>query len=166
MIVKVRGAKDRVFTQILKLAAKSYASNLFSRRMIPYLYFEISILKIKDAAGYCLPIFPDKPREFEIEIGIQKQKLIMLQALAHEFVHAKQFAYGELKDRYVKKQHITTWLGQDCTDLMYWDRPWEIEAYGLEPGLVAKFLHEYNKFKYFKTSHSNWFIEELPDEHE
>ena len=163
MQVKVRGAKDKIFTSVLKLAARSYTSNLFGSKMIPYLSFHISVLDLKGASGFCLALDNVKPREFEIEIS-KSNKITMLQTLAHEFVHAKQFAYGELKDKYVKKQLITTWLGQDCTNLDYWDRPWEIEAYGLESSLVAKFLYEHNKFKYFKTKYSNWFIEGLPDD--
>lgn len=66
-------------------------------------------------------------------------KPLTLMALAHEMVHVKQYATHELiylhngKYRWQKKV-------LKIDDLDYWDSPWEIEAYGREKGLYARFL--------------------------
>ena len=86
----------------------------------------------------------------------------MFKVLAHEMVHVKQIAKGEMKDRYVKSKYVTVWFGEKYSeeDVSYWDQPWEIEAYGLENSLVAKFLIEYDQFKNLRQKHSDWFAEE------
>jgi hypothetical protein len=73
-------------------------------------------------------------------------------------VHAKQMAYGQLRDVYRNRRMRVEWMGQDHSDSPYWDQPWEIEAYGLENGLTAKYLAKYNKFAYFRTKDTDWFM--------
>ena len=81
----------------------------------------------------------DHSRDFIISVNQDLNKRSMLMALAHEMVHLKQYAKGELKD-YVKANKCK-WLGEqyDSDELDYWDHPWEIEAYGRERGLYVKF---------------------------
>lgn len=65
----------------------------------------------------------------------------MLEALAHEMVHLKQYAKGELKDL-IRPPKLVRWKTEyfhaDKTD--YYFAPWEIEAYGLQQGLLFKFM--------------------------
>jgi hypothetical protein len=82
----------------------------------------------------------------------RKQTLL---AIAHEMVHVKQYAKGELKD-YLKEEkskykndHIY------FESLNYWDYPWEIEAHGRELGLYYRFimkLREEDKVKRVKNA--------------
>ena len=60
--------------------------------------------------------------------------------LAHELVHAKQFAYGQINmvDHVWRKGTETL----DCTELSYDDTPWEKEAYTLESMLVELFWRD------------------------
>ena len=95
-------------------------------------------------------------REFEIEIDTRVRKRSLLTALAHEMVHVKQYAKNELRDVSYKKNSAISWQGKYYIDVLYWDQPWEIEAYGLENGLVAKFLMEYQLFKFFKERKGDW----------
>jgi hypothetical protein len=63
-----------------------------------------------------------------------------LEMLAHEMVHVKQFALGELVDNPSGK--TVKWQGKRVSvrdDDGYWTLPWEIEAYGRQPGLCARF---------------------------
>jgi len=59
------------------------------------------------------------------------------QALAHELVHAKQFAKGQINmvDHVWKHNKETI----DCTGLEYADTPWEVEAYAYETILTDLF---------------------------
>jgi hypothetical protein len=85
----------------------------------------------------------------------------MFSVLAHELVHLKQMAKGEMKDKYVKSRYVTVWRGDWYEDdVNYWDQPWELEAYGLENSLVAKFLIEHNQFKNLRQKQENWFVYE------
>ena len=54
--------------------------------------------------------------------------------LAHELIHAKQFAHGQINmvDHVWRHGKETV----DCSGLSYNDTPWEVEAYTLEPLLV------------------------------
>jgi hypothetical protein len=86
-------------------------------------------------------------KEFVITIDKDLNTKQMLLALAHEMVHVKQYAKGELKD-YVKVNK-SKWKGEiiDPDRVDYWDQPWEIEAHGREVGLYVKFLESLKKKK-------------------
>lgn len=164
MIVSIRGANDRQLTKLLKLAADSFADKLLSPQLAKNITLRV---KIKDqnkmtAGGYCDIDETDDgilPRNFVIEIARTKKKIHMFTVLAHEMVHLKQMAKGEMKDRYVKTRYVTVWQGDRYEDdVSYWDQPWEIEAYGLENSLVAKFLIEHNQFKNLRQKQEDWFV--------
>jgi hypothetical protein len=56
----------------------------------------------------------------------------MLITLAHEMVHAKQYAKGQLRQRVNKKGNaVYTWLGREFKT-SYFDSPWELEAFKRE----------------------------------
>ena len=61
-----------------------------------------------------------------------------LSTLAHEMVHVKQFARGELSS---SLQH---WKGRDHSDTDYWDQPWEKEARRLQNKMVLEFEKDLN----------------------
>jgi len=77
-----------------------------------------------------------RPRGFRIIITSRFKLLRTLMIVAHEMVHVKQYARGELG--YCHRSGMSKWQGtricEDQTD--YWDLPWEIEAHGREKGLV------------------------------
>lgn len=92
---------------------------------------EIRLCKLKDANGYCLEA---DNREFEIEINKTLGQREMLQTLAHELVHVKQ---------YIRKEFDPAEEKMD-----YWDRPTEIEAHGRECGLFIRWAEANNLAKY------------------
>ena len=63
--------------------------------------------------------------------------------LAHEIVHVKQYAKGQLKVRTTRRGNsIFTWLGKKHTG-DYYDLPWEIEAFSRErvlANIVARII--------------------------
>jgi len=94
-----------------------------------------------DAYGYCLPSDEAdlaRPRQFNIEINSKLKLRVLLETLAHELVHAKQFARGELYQSTVTMRHRWqgTWMPAKLPN--YWDQPWEIEAHGREAGLFVR----------------------------
>ncbi len=77
------------------------------------------------------------PRNFTISMTSKFGILRSLRILAHEMVHVKQHARGELK--YCGRTGFLRWTGSNVLDdgsIEYWDLPWEIEAHGREKGLV------------------------------
>jgi hypothetical protein len=93
----------------------------------------------KEANGYCLR---QTDREFELEIDSRLTLRTMLETVAHEMVHVKQYARREMNDYAFKEVHYK-WKGKlvpDSTD--YWDLPWEIEANGREVGLFIRWCEE------------------------
>lgn len=103
-------------------------------------------LKEKESvAGDC--IWEDdvcnRPREFTIRIDSSQSLQDMLETVAHEMVHVKQYAKGELKD-YSRQTDVCKWKGKkvDCIKTHYYDCPWEIEAHGRERGLFIRWFEQ------------------------
>jgi hypothetical protein len=57
---------------------------------------------------------------------------MMMQTLAHEMVHAKQYIRGELNG------YNQSWKGRKPRNYKYENAPWEKEAYGREEELYQK----------------------------
>jgi len=107
-----------------------------------------------DSWGYCIPSdYADdyRPRQFDIEINRQAKLRRMLETVAHEMVHAKQFAKNELYEssRTNKHKWQGRWLNKEPG---YWDSPWEIEAHGRECGLFIQWA-ENHKLGHLKWTH-------------
>jgi hypothetical protein len=93
------------------------------------------------AMGYCLEL--DDNRTFEIEADKKLRLRKLLETIAHEMVHVKQYARREMNDWQYKEVYYK-WKGTyvpDSTD--YWDLPWEIEANGREVGLFIRWAQQY-----------------------
>jgi hypothetical protein len=100
------------------------------------LEIEVKLCSPKGAMGYCLEL--DNNREFEIEVDRTLSYRKMLETVAHEMVHVKQYARRELHP----SKH--TWCGKtyNPTKTSYWDLPWEIEAHGRETGLFVRWAEK------------------------
>ena len=80
------------------------------------------------AEGLCESI--DK-RNFVIDIGLFSNWVVNL---AHEMVHVKQFARGEMDSG------LTRWKSNHYAgNIEYWDQPWEKEARRLQFKLAEEF---------------------------
>lgn len=104
---------------------------------------EVKLCKPTGALGYCLQL--DDNREFEIEVDRELPLRKLLETVAHEMVHVKQYARRELLP------DTENWMGKtyDPKKVSYWDLPWEIEAHGREVGLFIRYC-EANKLGKFK----------------
>tara|TARA_B100000941_G_scaffold209640_1_gene153426 strand:+ start:533 stop:1015 length:483 start_codon:yes stop_codon:yes gene_type:complete len=110
--------------------------------------------KKDDNYGYAWPVEDSlNPRSFELEINKHKRLRRVLETVAHEMVHVKQFARNELYEPSAKQG--SRWRGewfsprQKCVK-DYWDQPWEIEAHGRECGLFVRWAEKngYSKKKW------------------
>ena len=100
------------------------------------LEIEVKLCSPKGAMGYCLEL--DTNREFEIEVDRTLSYRKMLETVAHEMVHVKQYARRELHPC------MHTWCGKTYNPekVSYWDLPWEIEAHGRETGLFVRWAEK------------------------
>ena len=90
--------------------------------------------------GDCMSEDPSaRPKWFSVNIDANQKRPVLLNTLAHELVHVKQWAKGEMYEYSSKPNHVRFHkeiINTDNTD--YWDHPWEIEAHGRAIGLVAQ----------------------------
>ena len=64
----------------------------------------------------------------------------LLTTLAHEMVHVKQYAKGQLKIVEGRRGSDFVWLGQRVRNVHYYDMPWEREAFSRERLLANSML--------------------------
>ena len=102
---------------------------------------DIRLKSINDANGYFTKLADTKnPREFDIEVDYKLSMRQILETIAHEMVHVKQYARNEMCDADNPSTNKTSWKSNSvCTkSTEYWDLPWEIEAHGREVGLFVR----------------------------
>jgi len=101
----------------------------------------VNLCKPKGAMGYCLET--DDKRTFDIEVDKTQPLRRVLETVAHEMVHVKQYARRELHP----DKHV--WMGKTVNPktVSYWDLPWEIEAHGREVGLFIRYCETYKLAK-------------------
>lgn len=70
-------------------------------------------------------------------------------SLSHELVHVKQFYFREFlvdfeNNRAVWKGKVykVDFSSERFNNYEYWDCPWEIEAHGLEKGLIQQWMDD------------------------
>jgi len=147
MQLSIVGCPDKKqFRPYVKRAAQFYAESLMTPRMLENIFIRIKF-KIIDAHGYASVVEfspSNKPRQFEIEIHPGIGAVEILKTLAHEMVHIKQYALGDVNIR------GTRWKGSKVESPDYWTEPWEIEAYGMQPGIWTKFAKQEKLWEVFE----------------
>lgn len=155
MKVYVRGAKRSSLTyNQIRRAAEFYAERLgMTQRLRDKITLFIKIEREQFGfAGLCSWLDDYiGPKEFEIQI-LDQGKHETLRTLAHEIVHVKQYAKGQLRDL-ISQQDMVVWngarkkLADDTED--YMSQPWEAEAFSMEDKLK-------NAFVYQEKKHGRW----------
>jgi len=130
-----RGGKLNIDLQSMTLVAmNSFAKQLGISRLKTNIHikFHHKLFVENTSEGLCESV---DDRNFIIDVGLYGN---WLSTLAHEMVHVKQFARGELSS---SLQH---WKGRDHSDTDYWDQPWEKEARRLQNKMVLEFEKDLN----------------------
>lgn len=89
------------------------------------------------ASGMC---YRGDDGTIEIVLDGRLDGIALCTTLAHEMVHAKQLAFGQMK--VVDGKYY--WLGKKCKADVY-TSPWELEAFGKERILANKVVVEWTK---------------------
>jgi len=157
MQFRILGCPDKDFKPFVLEAAQFFSQELISNTRVRN-NCQITIKftsEIKDYGYASIVGFNSKnlPRKFLIEIhsGIGARNI--LETLAHEMVHVKQYIMNETNDS------LTIWRGKKINSkkVDYWNHPWEIDAFGRETGLLYKFAVNnslWEIFSDFKDPHS------------
>lgn len=137
MKINIHGKTKTLCKAEIKFATAFFATYIMGERLAKNLDIEIRFENQgKMAEGHCNPIDTERrPRSFEIGVNPTLSRKKMLQCLAHEMVHVKQYARGELSSELITAK----WLGKtykitnSMEDYLNW--PWEVEAYGRDRSL-------------------------------
>lgn len=101
--------------------------------------------------GTCCPEFDKEDKLVAVNIEIKQSvgTIGMIECLAHEIVHAKQWIKGEITVK-IERAYLLGiipypkvrkfWLDKEVTDLGYYEQPSEIEAHLLQRSLTTEFL--------------------------
>ena len=137
MDIEISGKTKSMCKAEIKFATAFFAKYLMGDRLLNNLGIELLFENQgKMADGHCSPVEHSRnPRMFEIGINPKLRRYKMLQCLAHEMVHVKQYARGELSNELATAK----WRGKvfkltnSFEDYRNW--PWEVEAYGRDRSL-------------------------------
>lgn len=149
MLVRVVNCPDKDFKPFVERAAIFYSKELVpNSRIRNNCSVEIKFDEtIKEYGFASVGAYNTRkqPRKFLIEIHPHIGSRRILETLAHEMVHVKQYIQDETNDQ------LTKWRGKKINSdkVDYWVQPWEIDAYGRETGLITKFAISENLWEIF-----------------
>ena len=149
MHLNITGKAGTVSKQEIANALHFYAEYLMSQRLLRNIEIDIvlekNLIRNEGDQAYCVNVSDaGAARKFEISIDSGMGKRALLIALAHEMVHVKQYAKGELQ--YLSSKKLQRFQGKEYhPDFMYWEKPWEIEAFGRELGLYTMYKQSKKK---------------------
>ena len=149
MFIDINGTSVKTPRFLVKKAAKFYGEYLMGKKLAENVNLTIEFQRFdNDSRDYAYCDWVDdnhRSRVFVITIDRNLSKKETFLALAHEMVHLKQYAKGELKDIF-RPVRMTKWMGQKYVteELDYWEQPWEIEAHGRAIGLVVLWVRQEN----------------------
>tara|TARA_B110000971_G_scaffold20306_2_gene18547 strand:+ start:2553 stop:2996 length:444 start_codon:yes stop_codon:yes gene_type:complete len=129
---------------VLRSAVDYFMQDLLSTRKINATFLQIRFVKMTaDFNGFC-SIHDDEenynnPKMFSIDVNSALPMQDMIETLAHEMVHMRQFRNKELsyRDTFTRFNGVAY-----SVNMPYKKHPWEKEAYKLEKSLTKKFLKE------------------------
>jgi hypothetical protein len=113
----------KFFEQELKLKNSTYTLDI---------YTEKDLVKTQGCRGIVNKVGP-KYIMMLVDSRLDFERMVV--TLAHEMVHVKQFARGQVKSG--KNHKLNYWLGKKVK-AEYYDRPWEVEAFSKERVLANK----------------------------
>lgn len=148
MRIHVRGKNKKVSRDEFKYALEWMLSLIMSKKLMCNLNVILEFIEERGLKGSTECADTEyKPRNFKIRIDPNLSRHNQLKTLAHELVHVKQFAMGEM--RYTKYREWIKWFKQSIQseETDYWDLPWEIEAFGREYGMYIRYVEHLAKNK-------------------
>ena len=143
MLLSITGSNKKN-RKLVERAAWWYAEKLMGKRLMSGLEININLSKtlLNKDGNEGTAIWEDdsvRPKEFTITLDATCNIRNILITLAHEMVHVKQWAKGEMYEYTVPDMVRFNKTKFNMADINYWDYPWEIEAFGRQLGLFVRF---------------------------
>jgi hypothetical protein len=132
--IKNSGSKEfigmvvKFFEQELKLKNSSWTLDVRTKRGMRF-----------DGTRGCVTYVGPKYLVMFVDSGLDMERLVL--TLAHEMVHVKQYARGQIKHKLGHKTRY--WMGKPIRK-QYYDQPWEVEAFSKERVLANKIFQIVN----------------------
>jgi hypothetical protein len=147
MKISILNSPDKDFNHYVELCVEFCMDKLVSKRISRNVIIVVKFDDKIDVHGYTSVVECNsnkKPREFLLEINPYLGSRGILNTVAHEMVHVGQHIDGKIDDE------LRTWEGKLVPeDTDYWDEPWEIDAYGRQPGLMTNFAKKHQLWNVF-----------------
>jgi hypothetical protein len=139
MRLQVFGESDHLSNKEAAYATRWFARHLLGPRLYRVVWIRLQLVPGEVIKGDLANVMAYRgsfrfPRKFRINVNVTDQKRKgQLKGLAHEMVHVKQYAKGEVYD-FKRRKEVTRWKRDiiDCRETRYSDWPWENEAWDLE----------------------------------
>lgn len=144
MKINIVASNPSVSRKELRYVASFFGNILLGKRLSNNIHLIIKHVYLdEEVVGYCYPA--DKKtgrhRKFIIELDHSANYQTQIETLAHEMVHLKQYARGELRNM---RGEFVKWRGRKYRTFetakyteKYANRPWEKEAFLSEPWLAG-----------------------------
>lgn len=124
---------------VIEHLVKFYAKRLKLLKS-QYTLSVISTPKFLKQHGFNGAVYLIDDRELVMMLDSRLTVADLIKTSAHEMIHVKQYARGQLKSRSTRAGKINyIWMGTRCNK-QYYDRPWEIEAFSRERLLYNQVL--------------------------
>ena len=140
---------ELVYRHLINFTLEQLISKNLKNKLKLYVYFRKKYSFDKDTVGYLQTYAQTKtvPVRFaKMYIRTDMSFLNILETIAHELVHLKQYATGQLSKRIWKSDNRVhyRWEKKDIgvqSDIEYKNRPYEIEAFAKQFPLVDKWTN-------------------------
>ena len=157
MEINVYNASNKLESYVISAVDFAMAKFFDVKDLDKYISVDVDFTDL-DVEGHCIDAGDG---EFSIEIKKDLPMHEKMIVLMHELVHMKQHIAGELEFGGIiigkdgLKCKTTTWMGaefdEEGTD--YFDRPWEIEAFGRQLGLFIRWVESIDE-----GHHKKWQV--------
>jgi hypothetical protein len=151
--IRIYGTPNNVSRREVCKALRYYAEYLMSDGLLETLTIRLDFRRLRGfKADLAWTDRRERPKRFRMNVHENLSREKVLESLAHEMVHVKQYATGQMME-YATDAEFVRWeneawesdvddTGDVCSDEKYWFSPWELEARSLERGLFKTFeLH-------------------------
>lgn len=149
MHLSVKGKSKSLTLSETRFATRFFINLLFkdSPDIVPELEIDVYFQRMVDKGACNVEDDRDHdPRYFSFDVDNRLSRRQSLRTIAHEAVHAWQFATNQLK--YKNDKRIVWKRKAIDTELVeYWDLPSEIDAFGREEGLYIRYLNHLTQHK-------------------
>ena len=116
---------------VIEHLAKFYVKKLKLRKS-KFTLTVVTTLTFLKRHGFAGAVYLIDDKKLVMMLDSRLKVVDLIKTTAHEMIHVKQYARGQLKSRVTRSGKLLySWMGNQCNK-RYYDRPWEIEAFSRE----------------------------------